>query len=59
VKLFQKYRNIENSITDIQELLEDDDKEIRNIAQEELKNYKQELKEIENKIIEVTGRERP
>jgi len=59
VKLFQKYRSIENSITDIQELLEDDDKEIRNIAQEELKNYKQELKEIENKIIEVTVEKDP
>ena len=59
VKLFQKYRNIENSITDMQELLEDDDKEIRNIAQEELKNYKQELKEIENKIIEVTVEKDP
>ena len=59
VKLFQKYRSIENSITDIQELLEDDDKEIRNIAQEELKNYKFELKEIENKIIEVTVEKDP
>ena len=59
VKLFQKYLNIENSITDTQELLEDDDKEIRYIAQEELKNYKQELKEIENKIIEVTVEKDP
>ena len=59
VKLFQKYLNIENSITDTQELLEDDDKEIRNIAQEELKNYKRELKEIENKIIEVTVEKDP
>ena len=59
VKLFQEYLNIENSITDTQELLEDDDKEIRNIAQEELKNYKQELKEIENKIIEVTVEKDP
>jgi len=59
VKLFQKYLNIENSITDTEELLEDDDKEIRNIAQEELKNYKQELKEIENKIIEVTVEKDP
>ena len=59
VKLFQKYLNIENSITGTQELLEDDDKEIRNIAQEELKNYKQELKEIENKIIEVTVEKDP
>ena len=33
VKLFQKYLNIEKSITDTEELLEDDDKEIRNIAQ--------------------------
>ena len=59
VKLFQKYLNIENSIIDTQELLEDNDKEIRNIAQEELKNYKQELKEIENKIIEVTVEKDP
>jgi len=59
VKLFQKYLNIEKSITDTEELLEDDDKEIRNIAQEELKNYKQELKEIENKIIEVTVEKDP
>ena len=59
VKLFQKYLNIENSIADTEELVEDDDKEIRNIAQEELKNYKQELKEIENKIIEVTVEKDP
>ena len=59
VKLFQKYLNIEKSITDTEELLEDDDKEIRNIAQEELKNYKQKLKEIENKIIEVTVEKDP
>ena len=59
VKLFQKYLNIEKSITDTEELLEDDDKEIRNIAKEELKNYKQELKEIENKIIEVTVEKDP
>ena len=59
VKLFQKYLNIEKTITDTQELLEDGDKEIRNIAQEELKNYKQELKEIENKIIEVTVEKDP
>jgi peptide chain release factor 1 len=59
VKLFQKYLNIENSITDTEELLEDNDKEIRNIAQEELKNYKQELKEIENKIIEATVEKDP
>jgi peptide chain release factor 1 len=59
VKLFQKYLNIENSIADTEELIEDDDKEIRNIAQEELKNYKQELKEIENKIIEVTVEKDP
>ena len=59
VKLFQKYLNVENSIADTEELLEDNDKEIRNIAQEELKNYKQELKEIENKIIEVTVEKDP
>ena len=59
VKLFQKYLNIEKSILDTEELLEDDDKEIRNIAQEELKNYKFELKEIENKIIEVTVEKDP
>ena len=58
-KLFQKYLNVENSIADTEELLEDNDKEIRNIAQEELKNYKQELKEIENKIIEVTVEKDP
>jgi peptide chain release factor 1 len=59
VKLFKKYLNIENSIADTEELLKDDDKEIRNIAQEELKNYKQELREIENKIIEVTVEKDP
>ena len=59
VKLFQKYINIEKLITDTEELLEDDDKEIRTIAQDELKNYKHELKEIENKIIEVTVEKDP
>ena len=54
VKLFQKYIDIEKSITDTKELLEDEDKEMRAIAQEELKNHERLLKEIENKIIEAT-----
>ena len=59
VKLFQKYLNIENSIMDTKELLDDEDREMRTIAQEELKNYEQLLKEIENKIIEVTVEKDP
>ncbi len=59
VKLFQKYLNIEKSIIDTKELLEDEDKEMRAIAQEELKNHEQLLKEIENKIIEATVEKDP
>ena len=59
VKLFQKYIDIEKSITDTKELLEDEDKEMRAIAQEELKNHEQLLKEIENKIIEATVEKDP
>tara|TARA_B100000035_G_C21024952_1_gene565761 strand:+ start:1032 stop:2090 length:1059 start_codon:yes stop_codon:yes gene_type:complete len=54
VKLFQKYLTIEKSISDTQELLQDDDKEMIVIAQEELHRYEEELKEIEQKIIEAT-----
>mgnify|MGYP003324341863 FL=1 len=46
VKLFQKYLNIEKSIVETKELLEDEDKEMRAIAQEELKNHEQLLQEI-------------
>ena len=59
VKLFQKYLNIEKAIRDTKELLEDEDKEMRTIAQEELKNHEQLLKEIENKIIEATVEKDP
>ena len=59
VKLFQKYLNIEKSIIETKELLEDEDKEMRVIAQEELKNHEQLLKEIENKIIEATVEKDP
>ena len=59
VKLFQKYLNIEKSIVETKELLEDEDKEMRAIAQEELKNNEQLLKEIENKIIEATVEKDP
>ena len=59
VKLFQKYLNIEKSIIDTKELLEDEDKEMRAIAQEELKNHEQLLQEIENKIIEATVEKDP
>ena len=59
VKLFQKYLNIEKSITDTKELLEDEDKEMRAIAQEELISHEQLLKEVENKIIEATVEKDP
>ena len=44
VKLFQKYLIIEKSISDMQELLQDDDKEMVVIAQEELKKYEERAK---------------
>ena len=59
VKLFQRYLSVEKSISDTQELLEDDDKEMRSIAQEELKSYEKELVEIESKIIEATVEKDP
>ena len=59
VKLFQKYLDIEKSITDTKELLRDEDKEMREIAKEELKDYEQSLKEIEYKIIEATVEKDP
>ena len=59
VKLFQKYLDIEKSISLTRELLTDDDKEMIAIAQDELKNYENELKEVETKIIEVTVEKDP
>ena len=59
VKLFQKYLDIEKSITDTKELLRDEDKEMREIAKEELKDHEQSLKEIEYKIIEATVEKDP
>ncbi len=59
VKLFQKYLAIEKSIKDTEEILEDEDKEMRSIAQEELKSYKEELSNTEIKIIEATVEKDP
>ncbi len=59
VKLFQKYLNIEQSIKDTKEILNDDDKEMRSIAQEELKLYEEDLNITEKKIIEATVEKDP
>ena len=59
VKLFQKYLDLEKSIKDTSEVLNDDDKEIRSIAQEELKSYEEELSSTERKIIEATVEKDP
>ena len=59
VKLFQKYLDIEKSISLTRELLTDDDKEMIAIAQDELNNYEVELKEVETKIIEATVEKDP
>ena len=39
VKLYQKYLDIEESITGTRELLKDDDKEMIAVVQDELKKY--------------------
>ena len=54
VKLFQKYLSLEKTIAETKEILNDNDPEIRAIAQDELKTYEKELNNVENKIIEVT-----
>ena len=54
VKLFQKFLHIEKSISETQELLNDDDKEMIAIARDELDGYEKELKQVELKIIETT-----
>ena len=54
VKLYQKYLDIEKSISGTKELLIDDDKEMIAIAQDELRKYETELREVEVKIIEAT-----
>jgi len=59
VKLFQRYLDLEKSIKDTSEVLNDDDKEIRSIAQEELKSYEEELSSTEKKIIEATVEKDP
>ena len=59
VKLFQKYLEIEKSIKDTKEILDDDDKEIRTIALEELKSHEEELNSTEKKIIETTVEKDP
>ena len=53
VKLFQKFLYIEKSISETQELLNDDDKEMIAIAKDELDGYEKELKQVELKIIEA------
>ena len=59
VKLFQKYLEIEKSIKDTKEIIDDDDKEIRTIALEELKSHEEELNSTEKKIIETTVEKDP
>ena len=59
VKLFQKYLELEKSISLTRELLTDDDKEMIAIAQDELNNYEKELKVVEIKIIEATVEKDP
>ena len=59
VKLYQKYLDVEKSISETRELLIDDDKEMIAIAQDELKKYEIELKEVETKIIEATVEKDP
>ena len=59
VKLFQKYLQIEKSIKDTKEILDDDDKEMRTIALEELKSHEEKLSSTEKKIIEVTVEKDP
>tara|TARA_B100001057_G_scaffold457604_1_gene506062 strand:+ start:1304 stop:2362 length:1059 start_codon:yes stop_codon:yes gene_type:complete len=59
VKLFQKYLEIEKSIKDTKEILDDDDKEIRTIALEELKSHEEELNSTEKKIIDATVEKDP
>ena len=59
VKLYQKYLDIEKSISGTKELLIDDDKEMIAIAQDELKKYETELREVETKIIEATVEKDP
>jgi len=53
VKLFQKFLYIEKSISETQELLNDDDKEMIAIAKDEIDGYEKELKQVELKIIEA------
>ena len=59
VKLYQKYLDVEKSISETRELLIDDDKEMIAIAQDELKKYEIELREVETKIIEATVEKDP
>ena len=59
VKLYQKYLDIEKSISGTRELLIDEDKEMIAIAQDELKKYEIELREVEIKIIEATVEKDP
>lgn len=54
VKLFQNFLRIEKSISETQELLNDDDREMIAIAKDELDGYEKELEQVELKIIEAT-----
>ena len=51
VKLFQKYLQLEQMIKDAKALLDDNDKEMQQIAQEEVDQHTKDILEIENKII--------
>ncbi len=59
VKLFQKYLQSEQMIKDAKALLDDNDKEMQQIAQEEVDQHTKDILEIENKIILATVEKDP
>ncbi len=59
VKLFQKYLQLEQMIKDAKALLDDNDKEMQQIAQEEVDQHTKDILEIENKIILATVEKDP
>lgn len=59
VKLFQKYLQIEKLIEEAKNLLDDSDKEIKQIAQEEIEQHSKNIIDIENKIIQATVEKDP
>ena len=50
VEIYERYRNVQNALQDINEMLNDDDEQIRQIAGEELQQKQSETEQLETEL---------